>query len=116
MKTLYYISAGEQASIPQADLKRYIDQRRTTFTGFKKSFNIWCLEMANDFNWKNSKCTCPGFLKNFIYKHIVGMAIRLKYCKPSSEAKTVALGEKRRRDRLSKAKAALLVFFDFLIE
>jgi len=44
--------------------------------------------MTNDFNWKQSKYTCPSFLKNFICKHIVGMAIRLKYCKPAPEAKT----------------------------
>ena len=62
--------------------------------------------MTNDFNWKQSKYTCPSFLKNFICKHIVGMAIRLKYCKPAPEAKTVALDAKRRRDRPSKAKAA----------
>ena len=63
----------------------------------------------NDSYWKRSKCNCPAFLKNYICKHIVGMAIRLKHCKPPPEAKTVALGEKRKRGRPSKAKPALLV-------
>lgn len=63
----------------------------------------------NDSNWKRSQCNCPAFLKNYICKHIVGMVIRLKHCKPLPEAKTVALGEKRTRSRPSKARAALLV-------
>jgi hypothetical protein len=42
-------------------------------------------------------------------KHVVGMAIRLNYCKPPPAAKNVPIGERRRRGRLSKAKKALIV-------
>lgn len=104
----YYIPARHLESISQAELKKYTGRNWTTFNQFKKSFDIWCLEM-NDSNWKKSKCNCPGFLKNYICKHVVGMAIRLKHCKPPAEAKTVPLGEKRKRGRPSKAKPALLV-------
>ena len=38
-------------------------------------------------NWKQGKCTCPYFLKKYMCKHLVGLAIRLKYVKPPSVAK-----------------------------
>jgi hypothetical protein len=37
------------------------------------------------------------------------MAIRLKCCKPPSAAKTVPIGEKRRRGRPANAKHPLLI-------
>ncbi|CAF4547030.1 unnamed protein product, partial [Rotaria sp. Silwood2] len=80
----------------------------TTFNQFKKSFDIWCMEMENGSDWKTSKCNCPAFLKNYICKHAVGMAIRLKYCKSPAAAKTVPIGEKRKRGRPANAKPALL--------
>jgi len=58
--------------------------------------------------WRKATCTCPSFLKNYICKHIIGMSIRLKYCKPPQEAKNVEIGTKRKRGRPSKAKKALL--------
>ncbi|CAF1186126.1 unnamed protein product [Rotaria sordida] len=42
-------------------------------------------------------------------EHIVGIAIRLKCCKPPPAAKTVPIGQKRKRGRPAKAKAALLI-------
>ncbi len=65
------------------------------------------MKSDNASSWKISKCNCPAFLKNYVYKHVVGMAIRLKYCKPSAAAKIVPLGEKRKRGRPAKAKTAL---------
>ena len=37
------------------------------------------------------------------------MSIRLKYCKPPPESKSVEIGTKRKRGRPSKAKKALLL-------
>lgn len=105
----YYIPARDLDSIPQIDLNRYKKEKFTTFHQFKKSFDIWRLEMENDLSWRKSKCNCPAFLKNYICKHVVGMAIRLKRCKPPPAAKTVPIGEKRKRGRPAKAKAALLM-------
>jgi uncharacterized Zn finger protein len=67
------------------------------------------MEMEDNADWKKSKCNCPVFFKNYICKHIVGMAIRLKYCKPPPAAKTVPVGEKRKRGRPAKANPAILV-------
>jgi hypothetical protein len=46
---------------------------------------------------------------NYICKHVIGMSIRLKYCKPPPEAKNVEVGTKRKRGRTSKARKALLL-------
>ncbi|CAF1234572.1 unnamed protein product [Didymodactylos carnosus] len=105
----YYIPARDLQSITKADLDKYKNKKWTTFNQFKKSFDIWCMELENDSDWKKSKCNCPAFFKNYICKHVVGMAIRLKYCKPPPAAKTVPIGEKRKRGRPAKAKPALLV-------
>lgn len=85
----YFIPARDLESISQTDLKKYRNKNWTTFNQFKKSFDIWCLEVKNDSDWKMSTCTCPAFLKNYICKHIVGMAIRLKLWKPPPSAKAV---------------------------
>ena len=106
---VYYIPARDLDSIPQTDLNIYKKQRFTTFNQFKKSFDIWCLEIDNDSSWRKAKCNCPAFLKNYICKHVVGIGIRLKHCKPPSAAKAVPIGEKRKRGRPAKAKMALLV-------
>jgi len=66
--------------------------------------------------WISATCTCPSFLKNYIRKHIIGMSIRLKYCKPLPEAKNVATSTKRKRDRPSKAKKALFTQQYFLAQ
>ena len=104
-----YIPARDSDSIPQKDLNQYKKQRFTTFNQFKKSFDIWCLEIEHDLSWRKAKCNCPAFLKNYICKHVVGMGIRLKHCKPPFAAKTVPIGEKRKRGRPAKVKMALLV-------
>ena len=41
------------------------------------------------------------------------MGIRLKHCKPPAAAKTVPIGEKRKRGRPAKAKAALGAIIEF---
>jgi len=41
--------------------------------------------------------------------YVVGIAIRLNYCKPPPAAKGIRSGEKSRRDRSAKVKKALLI-------
>jgi len=89
----------------------YIYERKGKVCDTYKSvyFQIWrvCLP-SNGEEWRKGTCTCPSFLKNYICKHIIGMSIRLKYFKSPPEAKTVAIGSKRKRGRPCKAKKALL--------
>ena len=61
--------------------------------------------------WRSGICTCPAFLKDYICKHLVGLALRLKYERAPEAAKNVPLGKKRAPGRPKKAlkKGALLV-------
>ena len=99
----FYISARDLKSIAQADLTKYKKKKWTTFDQFRKSFDIWCMEMDKNEEWRKAKCNCPAFFKNYICKHIVGMAIRLKHCKPPPAAKTVPIGEKKKKRQTSKS-------------
>ncbi|CAF1526676.1 unnamed protein product [Didymodactylos carnosus] len=75
-----------------------------------KAFNVWCVTLPVDkLRWLNGLCDCPVFFKKFMCKHVVGMAIRLNYCRPPPAAKDIPPDEKRRRGRPSKAKKALLI-------
>ena len=60
-------------------------------------------------NWQQGLCTCPIFQKQYICKHVVGIAILKDYFEVSAEAKTVPLGQKRKRGRPALTKKALLV-------
>jgi hypothetical protein len=42
-------------------------------------------------------------------KHVVGIALRLKFCRAPAEAKNIPLGQKRKPGRPAKAKKALLI-------
>ena len=62
----------------------------------------------NSQNWRNSSCTCAIFLKSYVCKHVIGIAIRLGLAEAPLEAKNVPLGQKRKRGRPSRAKPALI--------
>ena len=93
-KIIYYLPAGEETTISEKEVKRYDNCRFNLFDTYKSVyFKIWCLCLSNNpEEWRTATCTCPSFLKSYVWKHIVGMCIRLKYCKPPPEAKNVAIG------------------------
>ena len=70
-------------------------------------FGVWKCKMI--YTRKHRKCNCPAFLKNYICKHIVDMAIRSKYCGPPATAKTVSIDKKRKRGTAVMAKTTLLI-------
>ena len=53
------------------------------------------------------KCECAHYMKKTIFKQMVGIEIRFKLTVALSEAKTIPIGQKRKRGRTSKAKSAL---------
>ena len=109
-QTIYYLPADQETTITDKEVKRYENCRFNLFDTYKSVyFKIWRVCLSNDSEeWKKGTCTCPSFLKNYICKHIIGMSIRLKYCKPPPEAKNVDIGSKRKRGRPCKARKALL--------
>ena len=68
--------------------------------GVEKLFNI---------SLEKGMCTCPQFLERFMCKHVLGIAIRLKFTKPPPEAENVPIGRKRKRGRPKKATKALII-------
>lgn len=73
-----------------------------------KIFSHWTLKIPGKEDWIKSECNCPAYLKNYMCKHILGMAIRLKYAEAPLEAKLIPLGQKRRPGRPAKSKKALI--------
>ena len=55
------------------------------------------------------QCSCPALFKNYTCKHLVGIAIRLKYAakQVSIEAKNIPLGHNRLPGRPALAEKAL---------
>ncbi|CAF4168170.1 unnamed protein product [Rotaria sordida] len=84
---IYYIPARDLQSISQASLNKYKNKTWSTFNQFTKSFDIWCMEMDNGSDWRKSKFNCPGFFKNYICKHVVGMAKSFKILQTTTISK-----------------------------
>lgn len=80
-----------------------------TFDDFKKTaFVQWQVDTSNE-DCKKWTCNCPAFMKSYMCKHVVGVALRLKLAIAPDEAKIVPIGTKRKKGRPAKAKKALLV-------
>ena len=77
-----------------------------TFDYFRKYFDVWCTEIKNNSDWKMSRCACPAFLKNYKWKHNLGVGIRLRLSTANDNNK-VLIGQKRKRGRPGKAKSAV---------
>lgn len=107
----YFCPANGEISFSQEDLKNTQTMNWNTFKRFRdRAFKIWIIDLPKDkTNWADGRCTCPNFFKKFMCKHILALALRLKLAQPPVEAKSVPIGEKRRRGRPKKAAKALLV-------
>jgi len=73
-------------------------------------FSIWHIEFNADLdntNWREGKCSCPAYQKNYICKHLIGLASRLKCLTIPDVAKNVEIGAKRKRGRPALARKAL---------
>lgn len=80
-----------------------------SFNEFKeKIFTSYKINLPQE-SWDMGTCNCSVFMKQFICKHVVGLAIRLKLTKPPTEAKNLPIGAKRKPGRPSKAKKALII-------
>ena len=103
------------------EIKQYENCRFNSFDMYKSVyFNIWCVCLSNNpEKWKEATCTCSSYMKNFVCKHMVGMSVSLKYCKPPSEAESVKIGTKRKETDHRKQKSLIdtmmiYIYFIFL--
>ena len=53
-------------------------------------------------------CNCPEFHKSNVCHHSMGMEIRLKVTDPPAQAKTIPIGQKRKRGRPKLSRPALI--------
>lgn len=85
----------------------------TSFDNFRKFYFRKCIVSfatpLNKTNWEKGTCDCSEFFKEYICKHIVGIALRLKLVEAPIEAKSIPIGQKRKRGRPAHAKAALVL-------
>lgn len=107
----YTVPSKDAPEVSSSDLTKNMNLDFHSFNDFKTiMFKIWRTTIPEDPDkWIQGECNCPAFFKKQICKHVVGIAIRLKYAIPPPEAKAIPIGAKRRRGRPSKSKRALLV-------
>ena len=106
----FYCPSKKEKKVSQEDINNVLARKWNTFEQFKKrAFKVWLVDMPETEPWHQGQCTCPYFLKNYICKHLIGIAIRLKMVKPPPAAKDVPINEKRKRGRPKRATRALLV-------
>lgn len=98
----YVFLAGTSSGTPLSELPT----EWKDFDDFKKiNFSQW--QTYLDEEWEKGICNCPAFSKNYMCKHVIGIAIRLKYVDAPVEAKAIPIEQKRKRGRPRKTKAAL---------
>lgn len=80
------------------------------FEKYKQNFLRWTVTVAKKPNSLNEgRCNCPAFLKEYMCKHIIGLSIRMKFVSAPAEAKSIPIGQKRKRGRPAKNKKALMI-------
>lgn len=84
-----------------------------SFDNFKKYYFSKCITTFsipfNKSTWEKGFCDCADFFKLFICKHVVGIALRMKFTEAPLEAKNIPIGQKRKKGRPALAKAAFIV-------
>ncbi|CAF3436604.1 unnamed protein product [Rotaria socialis] len=107
----YYAPADDEFKISNNDIDTINTMKWNTFDQYRKrAFNVWYIKMQNDpTNWMKGICNCPAFFKCYVCKHVAGVSIRLKFCKPPPAAKDIPIGHKRKRGRPKKATKTLLI-------
>lgn len=105
-KSIIVESAKSRASL----VKPVMMPNPTTLEQFKDGYSShWIVSLASGENkWLDAQCSCPEFQKEYMCKHVVGIAARFGEITIPEEAKSVPIGAKPTRGRPAKAKKALL--------
>ncbi len=70
--------------------------------------SLWEVKNLLPNSYLQATCTCPEWSKAWLCKHVLGLAIRFKYCQAPDAAKNVLVGKNRKRGRPTLAKPALI--------
>jgi MULE transposase domain/SWIM zinc finger len=108
----YFVSSAGNADLKERDVDMYLTQNARKnwrkFDAYVKTQRRLDMVSISDGDWEKATCTCTEFLKRFICKHTLGIAIVENKFKVVPEAKLVPIGQKRKRGRPAKAKKALI--------
>jgi len=74
----------------------------------KSKSKIWIIEFILD-NWTTSTCSCPVYQKQYMCKHLIGIAAIKKLIEIPDKAKDEFLCPKLKRGRPRKVKNALVI-------
>lgn len=102
---------GMQSGITFDQINKLHQKKWSSFDQFVNGafHKFWTVQVSTR-NWKvMSKCSCPEFFKNYMCKHIIGVALREKLIKCPKTAITTLLEQKSKPGRKPKAVKALLV-------
>lgn len=111
----FYVFSGENTDqITSDDVRKFNNAKFKNFDDFvEKAFSMHrILFGSNAQDWKNAVCTCAKYSKDYICKHVVGIAFRLQILNPPESLLArveVPLIQKNQRGRPKKAKKGLLV-------
>lgn len=75
----------------------------------KRFFKFWTTILYRSDEWKTrSECNCPSFLKNYMCKHVIGLALGNGQCKLPKKALTAEIRKVvTKPGRVPKATPAL---------
>lgn len=106
--TKYLIPSGDREKITKAEIERYNNLVFNSFEDYQEvMFSIWELFLPTDLSkWRQGTCTCPIFFKQYVCKHLVGMALRLKLVRLPPNI--ITIDTKRGRGRPPLAASALI--------
>jgi len=66
---------NENFELKKRHLIMSLKQKHQLKNNGQNTTHIWCMEIENKSHGKILKCNCPAFFENYIYKHVVDMAI-----------------------------------------
>ncbi|KAB0790703.1 hypothetical protein PPYR_14849, partial [Photinus pyralis] len=111
-KTIYYTKSTNATEVlNQEEMQTWKNTylKWECFDDFRKSQTVLKLACYSENEELVSQCTCSRFLKEYICEHSLGLLVILGKAKVPIEAKSVPLGQKRKRGRPTTAKKALII-------
>lgn len=100
---IHYNVPAKSASYPRND-SYFKSDNWDSFDDFKnRAFKLYLVKFPNsEQNWMTGSCTCVMYLKQFVCKHLIGIATRNGWASPPMEAYQVPIGKTRGRGRPKK--------------
>ena len=106
-QTQYFIPSWKQRQLTENDIKTFL-QTRAKFDTYQKWKQRVHVVVLNNQNWIASTCSCSKWQKQYVCKHVVGVATLKGLYKIPEAARTDPIGRKRKVGRPKKAAKALV--------